>query len=53
MRTEDPRVTGNGDVYETYKRYSQIRKFPEPKWNQDSAKNFDNKYLENQLLKID
>ena len=53
MRTEDPRVTGDGDVYETYKRYSQIRKFPEPKWNQDSAKNFDNKYLENQLLKID
>jgi len=28
--TGDPRVTGNGDVWETYKRYSAIRKFPPP-----------------------
>ena len=26
--TGDPRVTGAGDVYETYRRYSPIRKFP-------------------------
>ena len=28
MRTEDPRVTGNGDIYEKYIRYSPIRQFP-------------------------
>jgi len=28
--TGDPRATGNGDVWETYKRYSPIRKFPPP-----------------------
>lgn len=27
-KTGDPRVTGNGDIFETYKRYSPIRKFP-------------------------
>lgn len=28
--TGDPRLRGNGDVWETYKRYSPIRKFPAP-----------------------
>lgn len=28
--TGDPRVVGDGDVWETYKRYSPIRTFPEP-----------------------
>jgi uncharacterized sulfatase len=28
--TGDPRATGTGDVWETYKRYSPIRKFPPP-----------------------
>lgn len=28
--TGDPRVTGNGDIWESYKRYSPIRTFPEP-----------------------
>ena len=28
--TGDPRVTGNGEVWESYPRYSAIRKFPEP-----------------------
>jgi len=28
--TGDPRVVGDGDVWETYKRYSPIRSFPEP-----------------------
>lgn len=28
--TGDPRRTGNGDVFETYPRYSAIRSFPEP-----------------------
>ena len=29
-KTGDPRVLGNGDVWETYPRYSNIRKFPPP-----------------------
>lgn len=29
-RTSDPRVTGDGDIFETYPRYSPIRSFPEP-----------------------
>lgn len=36
MKTGDPRVTGNGDIYETYIRYSLIRKFPEPEWLKNS-----------------
>ena len=28
--TGDPRVTGDGDIWETYERYSPIRTFPEP-----------------------
>ncbi|CAN5278804.1 sulfatase [soil metagenome] len=32
METEDPRVTGKGDIYESYIRYSPIRSFPEPDW---------------------
>ena len=32
MQTLDPRVTGNGDVFETYVRYSPIRQFPVPDW---------------------
>jgi uncharacterized sulfatase len=30
-KTEDPRILGNGDVYESYIRYSPIRNFPPPK----------------------
>ncbi len=30
-KTGDPRVTGNGDIWETYPRYSPIRQFPPPK----------------------
>ena len=29
-QTGDPRVTGNGDIWETYPRYSAIRTFPPP-----------------------
>ena len=29
-KTGDPRVLGNGDIWETYKRYSKIRKFSKP-----------------------
>jgi uncharacterized sulfatase len=29
-QTGDPRVTGNGDIWEEYIRYSPIRSFPEP-----------------------
>lgn len=30
--TQDPRVLGNGDRFETYKRYSRLRQFPKPDW---------------------
>lgn len=30
--TGDPRVTGNGDVWETYPRVSHLRWFPKPDW---------------------
>ena len=29
-KTGDPRVLGNGNVWESYKRVSSIRKFPKP-----------------------
>ena len=29
-QTGDPRIVGNGDIWESYKRYSPIRSFPEP-----------------------
>lgn len=32
LKTGDPRMTGNGDIYETYPRYSPIRKFTVPDW---------------------
>ncbi len=31
-QTEDPRVLENGDIWETYPRYSRLRMFPEPDW---------------------
>jgi N-sulfoglucosamine sulfohydrolase len=31
-QTKDPRVMGNGDIWEDYVRYSPIRQFPEPDW---------------------
>ncbi|MEZ4828311.1 MAG: glycosyl hydrolase [Bacteroidia bacterium] len=30
--TGDPRELGSGDVWETYRRYSPLRQFPEPDW---------------------
>ena len=30
--TKDPRITGNGDVWETYMRFNIMRTFPEPDW---------------------
>lgn len=30
--TGDPRMTGQGDIWETYPRYSRLRAFPEPEW---------------------
>jgi uncharacterized sulfatase len=32
QRTGDARITGNGDVWETYPRISGLRWFPEPEW---------------------
>ena len=34
--TGDPRESGNGDVFETYPRYSDVRVFLEPKWAQEN-----------------
>ena len=31
-QTGDPRATANGDIWETYPRYSRLRKFPVPEW---------------------
>ncbi|MEX1049215.1 MAG: sulfatase [Akkermansiaceae bacterium] len=39
-QTGDPRVTGNGDIFETYPRYTNVRWFPKPDWaieNPDSV----------------
>lgn len=33
--TGDPRVHGNGDVWETYKRFNVMRSFPVPDWAAD------------------
>jgi uncharacterized sulfatase len=30
--TKDPRVTGNGDIWETYPRVSSLRWFAVPEW---------------------
>ncbi len=30
--TGDPRILDGGDIFETYKRYSHLRKFPKPDW---------------------
>lgn len=40
MQTEDPRVTGNGDVFESYIRYSPIRQFPAPEGHNKENKSF-------------
>ena len=32
IKTSDPRETGNGNIFETYPRYSGIRWFPKPDW---------------------
>lgn len=32
METGDPRVSGKGDIYESYIRYSPLREFPVPDW---------------------
>ena len=36
--TGDPRVVGNGDIWEAYPRFSPLRKFPEPQWAKDNLK---------------
>ena len=34
--TADPRVTGGGDIFETYPRYSSIRWFSKPQWAKEN-----------------
>ena len=29
---KDPRVLDGGEIFETYRRYSRVRKFPKPDW---------------------
>lgn len=36
QETGDPRVTGNGDIWESYPRYSPLRWFEPPTWATDS-----------------
>lgn len=34
--TGDPRVSGQGDTWETYPRFSRLRAFPQPEWAQEN-----------------
>jgi uncharacterized sulfatase len=34
--TGDPRAAGNGDIWESYKRFNVMRTFPVPDWNSSS-----------------
>lgn len=36
--TGDPRVSGNGEIWETYPRVSKLRWFPEPDWARQTPK---------------
>ena len=36
VATADPRVMGNGDIFETYPRVSRLRWFPQPAWTQNT-----------------
>jgi len=40
LETNDPRETGNGDIFETYPRVSRLRWFPEPDWVTDEKSAF-------------
>ena len=40
LTTNDPRITGDGDVFETYPRVSRLRTFPEPYWTRSAAQVF-------------
>ena len=35
-KTGDARVTGTGDIWETYERYSRLRAFPVPDWAKEN-----------------
>jgi len=37
-KTNDPRALNGGNIFETYKRYSSIRWFPEPEWAKKNPK---------------
>ncbi len=36
--TGDPRLNGNGDIWESYIRYSKLRSFPKPDWARTSGR---------------
>ncbi len=35
--TGDPRVLNEGEIFETYRRYSSLRSFPQPEWAEEQA----------------
>ena len=39
LETGDPRVLGEGNIWESYKRYNIMREFPIPDWAYDTLKN--------------
>ena len=45
--TNDPRVIGNDDLFETYPRVSRLRWFPEPAWSINSDSTFRPEWLDN------
>ena len=39
--TGDPRLTGDGNIWETYKRFNVMRTFPVPDWDSDKQYKYD------------
>jgi len=39
--TSDPRTIGNGEIWETYKRFNVMRTFPVPDWDSDKQYKYD------------
>ena len=51
-KTGDPRVSGHGDIWETYPRYSRLRQFVEPDWAKQQPEDIpDQPWLKDHLAK--
>lgn len=46
IETDDPRATGNGDIFETYPRVSRLRLFPPAYWTQDTENVFKPQWID-------